>query len=42
MTGKRALDYARRMEQEGLTAPYRELHERPVAASRWKRRRATG
>jgi DNA invertase Pin-like site-specific DNA recombinase len=42
MTVKRALDYARLMEQEGLTEPYRELHERPVAASRWKRRRATG
>jgi hypothetical protein len=42
MTVKRALDYPRLMEQEGLTEPYRELRDRPVAASRWQRRRASG
>lgn len=42
MTVKRALDYARLMEQEGLAEPYRELRERPTTASRWKRRRVEG
>jgi DNA invertase Pin-like site-specific DNA recombinase len=38
MTVKRAMDYARRMEREGLSEPYRELHEAPEEASRWKPR----
>jgi hypothetical protein len=37
MTVKRAMDYSRRMEREGLTDPYRELSERPEQASRWRR-----
>jgi hypothetical protein len=39
MTVKRARDYIRRMESEGTTDPYRELHARPEHASRWKPRR---
>jgi hypothetical protein len=38
MTVKRALDYSRRMQAEGLAEPYRELRERPASASRWKPR----
>lgn len=38
MTVKRALNYARRMTEAGLANPYRELHERPQNASRWKKR----
>jgi DNA invertase Pin-like site-specific DNA recombinase len=38
MTVKRALNYARLMEREGITNPYRELRDRPEQASRWKRR----
>lgn len=41
MTVKRALDYARRMEAEGLEDPYRELTECPAEASRWKPRTAS-
>lgn len=37
MAVKRALDYARRMEREGTTDPYRELREAPHDASRWKK-----
>jgi hypothetical protein len=36
MVVKRALDYARLMEREGLTEPYRELDECPKDASRWR------
>jgi hypothetical protein len=40
MTVKRAFDYARRMEREGLTEPYRVLTERPAKASRWRPRKS--
>lgn len=40
MTVKRALDYQRRMEAEGVSDPYRDLHHRPDDASRWRHRRA--
>jgi hypothetical protein len=36
---KRALDYSRLMEKEGLTDPYRELTQQPAQAARWKKRR---
>jgi hypothetical protein len=36
MAVKRASDYARRMDALGQTDPYRELHERPRDASRWR------
>jgi hypothetical protein len=36
MTVKRSLRYAKIMESLGMTDPYRELHEAPAAASRWK------
>lgn len=36
MTVKRAFDYSRMMEERGLTDPYREVHEPPDNASRWK------
>ncbi|MBW3595716.1 MAG: hypothetical protein KY475_00410 [Planctomycetes bacterium] len=39
MTVRRALAYGRRMEEFGLQDPYRELHEAPTQASRWKPRR---
>jgi len=39
MTVKRARDYIKRMEAAGTTDPYRELHDRPEQASRWKPRR---
>jgi hypothetical protein len=35
MTVKRAFAYAKRMEKEGLTTPYRVLTARPEKASRW-------
>jgi site-specific DNA recombinase len=38
MTVKRAFDYARRMEAEGLTEPYRELDACPAEASHWRTR----
>ena len=41
MTVKRALDYARRMGQAGLTEPYQELHAAPARASRWIARHKT-
>jgi hypothetical protein len=39
MTVKRALAYARLMECEGLTVPYRKLLRRPAQGSRWNKRR---
>lgn len=36
MTVKRALAYARRMEESNLDNPYRELVQQPKQASRWK------
>jgi hypothetical protein len=36
MVVKRAFDYARLMEREGLAEPYRELDECPKDASRWR------
>lgn len=39
MMVKRALDYSRRMQAEGLNQPYRELRTRPERASRWRDRR---
>lgn len=41
MTVKRALDYARRMETDGIDDSYRELQERPTSASRWHRTKRT-
>jgi hypothetical protein len=38
MTVYRALAYARRMTEAGLTDPYREVRERPAQVSRWKKR----
>lgn len=38
MTVKRALDYSRRMRTLGLSDPYRELHDPPQEASRWRTR----
>ena len=38
MTVKRALSYARLMESEGVTDPYKEIHSKPECASRWKKR----
>lgn len=38
MLVKRALDFGRRMEAEGLSEPYRELTEPPTSASRWRQR----
>jgi site-specific DNA recombinase len=38
MTVKRALDYVKLMEAEGLADPYRELTSRPDSASRWRHR----
>lgn len=38
ITVKRALAYARLMEANGLTEPYRTLEKRPAEASRWKKR----
>ena len=38
MAAKRALAYARKMEAEGMTQPYRELTSCPVVASRWRHR----
>jgi hypothetical protein len=42
MTVKRALDYCRRMEVEGVTDLYRELTSCPPNASRWRQRRPPG
>jgi DNA invertase Pin-like site-specific DNA recombinase len=39
MTVKRAFDYFREMERQGLTDPYRVLETKPEYASRWKRRK---
>ena len=39
MTVKRAMDYRRLMDREGLTEPYRVLREKPQHASRWNSRR---
>jgi hypothetical protein len=39
MTVKRSLAYHRRMQDVGLDEPYREIHERPERASRWKKRK---
>lgn len=39
MTIKRALHYLKLQNQEGLTDPFRELHERPEQAARWVKRR---
>jgi site-specific DNA recombinase len=39
MTVKRALGYARLMTEAGISAPYRELSERPRVASRWHPKR---
>jgi DNA invertase Pin-like site-specific DNA recombinase len=39
MTVKRATDYAKRMAAEGLVDPYRAIHTRPAAVSRWRKRR---
>ena len=36
---KRALDYVRQMQSEGLDELYRELNAKPKSASRWKPRR---
>ena len=41
MTIKRAFDYARLMEAQNMTEPYRELHSCPEKASRWRRLRKT-
>lgn len=41
MTVKRAFDYARRIDREGVTDPYRELHGPPERASRWRSRQRT-
>ncbi len=38
MRAKRARDYVHLMDAQGLTEPYRELHERPERASRWQPR----
>ena len=38
MTVKRAFDYARLMQRAGASEPYREVHEPPHSASRWRRR----
>jgi hypothetical protein len=38
MTVKRSIDYALRMARAGVDDPYRVLTERPVTASRWKKR----
>ena len=38
MAVKRALAYARKMEAEGMTHPYRELTSCPDVASRWRHR----
>ena len=38
MTIKRALNYARLMQQEGLSEPFRVLLEAPARASRWRNR----
>jgi site-specific DNA recombinase len=38
MTVKRAFDLYRRMQEEGLDDPYRELQAEPVNASRWTKR----
>jgi DNA invertase Pin-like site-specific DNA recombinase len=40
MTVKRALRYARLMDQAGLKEPYRTVVEQPAKASRWRRRSA--
>ena len=42
MTVKRALDYCRRMEREGVSDPYQELFTCPPVASRWRHRRPPG
>jgi flagellar biosynthesis/type III secretory pathway chaperone len=42
MTVKRALGYDRLMREAGLTAPYREVRDRPRRASRWARRQRQG
>ena len=39
MTVKRAFDYARLMQRTGTSEPYREVHEAPSDASRWRNRR---
>ena len=38
MTVKRAFDYARRMDQAGVTTPFQILTSKPANASRWKNR----
>ena len=38
MTIKRAFDYARRMDQAGVTTPFQILTSKPANASRWKNR----
>jgi hypothetical protein len=42
MTIKRAIHYARLMEQAGTTDPYREIIVRPEEVSRWRNHRPTG
>ena len=41
MTVKRALAYAKLMENEGMSDPYRELTACPESASRWRHQDAT-
>jgi hypothetical protein len=36
MTVKRALAYDRLMNELGVQEPYRELHEKPANAARWR------
>ena len=42
MTVKRAWDYWKQMQAEGMTDPYRVLHQAPAFASRWKKRSNNG
>jgi site-specific DNA recombinase len=42
MTVKRALDYRRRMDEAGVSDPYKELTACPSAASRWRYRTRPG
>ncbi len=42
MTVKRSFDFARKMENAGATDPYQEVLERPLHASRWKKRQKQG
>jgi hypothetical protein len=36
MTVKRAVHYARRMDEAGWTEPFQELTEAPLKAARWR------